>query len=166
MMPVRTRSAAATRRVAGKLALLLEDKPALIFLHGVLGSGKTTFVQGFAAGLESTGEVFVKSPTFALANTYPTLPPIHHLDLYRLEGEDMLESLGLLEMLDDGASHRLLEWPERLGRGHPLPDVQVFFPENASASRKLRIAISDPLRAQMAPDWAEQLTRAAGPRKS
>ncbi len=87
----------------------------VLLLAGDLGSGKTTFVQGIAAGLGVTDPVV--SPTFTLINEYPEgRIPLYHLDLYRLsaaEAADLyLENywLGLEFPLGIVA----IEWAERL----------------------------------------------------
>lgn len=109
---VATRSAAATRRVAGALARALAP-PCVVLLRGDLGAGKTTFVQGFVASLRGGAPLRVTSPTYALARTYETTPRVHHLDLYRLEDESVAHDLGLLEMVDDPEALVVIEWPER-----------------------------------------------------
>lgn len=89
----------------------------VVLLHGDLGAGKTTLVQGIAAGLLVMEPI--QSPTFGLVADHQgrlsdgTPVTIHHLDLYRLESPDELEDLGYDQFLDpvDGVS--LIEWPER-----------------------------------------------------
>lgn len=89
----------------------------VILLHGDLGAGKTTLVQGIAAGLGVVESI--QSPTFGLVSDHEgwvaggTPLTIHHLDLYRLESPEELEDLGYDQYLApvDGVS--LIEWPER-----------------------------------------------------
>ena len=80
-------------------------------ISGTLGAGKTVFAQGFARGLGYTGRV--TSPTFTIMNEYDNARlPIYHFDLYRLEHECELESIGYEEyFFSDGVC--LVEWPER-----------------------------------------------------
>ena len=87
----------------------------VILLHGDLGAGKTTLVQGIAEGLGIQDSV--ESPTFTLVNEYLTgRIPLYHLDLYRLEPGEV-EPLHL-ESYWDGLEMDLgivaIEWPERL----------------------------------------------------
>ncbi len=93
----------------------------VVLLHGDLGAGKTTLSQGIvAAGRPS---IAVQSPTFTLINEYPPTadrPALFHTDLYRLDGPDDLESIGLNDLLATAAGVTLIEWPERLGED--LPD--------------------------------------------
>jgi tRNA threonylcarbamoyladenosine biosynthesis protein TsaE len=78
----------ATRRLGYEFSVQLTPG-AVLLLFGDLGSGKTTFVQGLAAGLGVTGAV--ASPTFTLVNEYlEGRCPLYHLDLYRLEREEIV----------------------------------------------------------------------------
>jgi tRNA threonylcarbamoyl adenosine modification protein YjeE len=110
---VETASARRTEALAAKLARALTP-PAMILLDGELGAGKTTFARGFVRALEGGKSVVVQSPTFALARTYATTPPVHHLDLYRLDDAGALGSLGLSELFDDESAFCLIEWPRDL----------------------------------------------------
>jgi tRNA threonylcarbamoyladenosine biosynthesis protein TsaE len=79
-----------TRAAGQELAARLQAG-AIVALFGPLGVGKTVFVQGLARGL-GIPEGWAKSPTFALVRTYPSDPPLFHVDLYRLErstGEEL-----------------------------------------------------------------------------
>ncbi len=80
-------------------------------LTGDLGAGKTQFVKGFVAGLES--KVDVTSPTFVLVHEYGGgRLPVYHFDFYRVENRDALGRLGFDDYLfDDGVS--LIEWADR-----------------------------------------------------
>lgn len=89
----------------------------VVLLHGDLGAGKTTLVQGIAAGLLVMEPI--QSPTFGLVADHQgrlsdgTPVMIHHLDLYRLESPDELEDLGYDQFLDPVEGVSLIEWPER-----------------------------------------------------
>jgi tRNA threonylcarbamoyladenosine biosynthesis protein TsaE len=80
-------------------------------LTGDLGAGKTQFVKGFVAGLESKADV--TSPTFVLVHEYSDgRLPVYHFDFYRLENRDALLRLGFDEyVFGDGVS--LIEWADR-----------------------------------------------------
>ena len=105
---------------AATVALQLSP-PKIIYLHGELGAGKTTFVRGFLRSLGYAGTV--KSPTYTLIESY-LFPSIncHHLDLYRLADPYELENLGLRDLLDDNSIF-LIEWPE-MATGH-LPEADI-----------------------------------------
>ena len=85
----------------------------VVALVGPLGSGKTTFAQGIALGLEVAPDRHVASPTFALVNEHPGRVPFVHADLYRIENEAELAELGLDEAFDRAACGA--------GVGGPLP---------------------------------------------
>ncbi len=108
---VTTSSADETRALAVKLADLL-PRDTTLALHGDMGVGKTTFVQGLAQGLGVPEHV--TSPTFAIYSVYRgSGRTLVHLDAYRLENEGQLEAILLDEFL---VSPWILavEWPERV----------------------------------------------------
>ena len=85
----------------------------IIGLRGELGTGKTTFVRGFCAGIEVSQKAWVRSPTFTLINEYQGRLPVYHIDLYRIARAEEIDALNLREYLySDGVS--LIEWSERL----------------------------------------------------
>jgi len=121
-----TRSAAETQAFAAEVSAAF-GPGASYALEGDLGAGKTCFVQGLcdALGLH----VAASSPTFAIANEYRdpgTGRRLVHLDLYRLEGPQDLESIGWDDYLDSG-DPLAVEWPERAGRFLPPSFVRVRF---------------------------------------
>lgn len=111
-----------TRRVGFRLGSMLKPGDVLA-LHGDLGAGKTTFVQGIAQGWGATDEV--SSPTFVLVNVYrrPDGALIHHMDAYRIQSALEAEDLDLEEMLRSGAL--LVEWAERIQSALPQEHMEV-----------------------------------------
>ena len=84
-------------------------KPSMLLsLEGDLGAGKTTFTKGIGEGLGI--KRVIKSPTYTIVREYTDgKVPLYHIDLYRLD-EDEVEDLGLDEyFLGDGLS--VVEWP-------------------------------------------------------
>ena len=83
----------------------------VIALTGGLGSGKTQFVKGLAAGLSAATEA--TSPTFTLIHEYSGgRLPIYHLDFFRVEDRQSAERLGLDDyFFGDGVS--VIEWADR-----------------------------------------------------
>ncbi|MBX3692499.1 MAG: tRNA (adenosine(37)-N6)-threonylcarbamoyltransferase complex ATPase subunit type 1 TsaE [Dokdonella sp.] len=108
----------------------------VVYLHGELGAGKTTFARAWlgAAGVDGR----IKSPTYSLIESYPLgTTAAHHLDLYRLADPGELEWLGLADLVD-GRSFMLVEWPERGGDAVPPADLHVCL-DHAGEARDLRI---------------------------
>jgi len=111
-----TDSAEQTRALAAELAAELPPDVTLA-LHGDMGVGKTTFVQGLAQGLGVTGHV--TSPTFAIYSVYQGKPRrLVHLDAYRLENAHQIESLLLDEFLISPYC-LAIEWPEKIAAALP-----------------------------------------------
>ena len=115
-----THSSAETIEVGHKLAALLVP-PKFLILHGDLGAGKTTLVKGIAEALDAAEPDEVTSPTFTLVHEYEgtreangkrTPVRLYHLDLYRIESERQLETLGLDDLQTED-SIVLVEWGEK-----------------------------------------------------
>lgn len=86
-------------------------KKSLVLLTGDLAAGKTTFVSEFCK-LHNISQV--SSPTYAIHNHYGSATAtIDHLDLYRLEDEEKLESAGVTDILQQHSDYKFIEWPER-----------------------------------------------------
>ncbi len=116
---IETRSAEETRSIAAEWAAGL-PADATVALHGDLGSGKTTWVQGMATGFGITSPV--TSPTFTIYNVHPgTLRMLVHLDAYRLAGVAQAEDLLLEEFLVSPWC-LAIEWPEKIPTWIP-PDA-------------------------------------------
>jgi len=126
------------------------------YLHGNLGSGKTTFVRGVLRGLGVAGTV--RSPTYTLVEPYE-LPAamIYHLDLYRLSQADEVEFLGLDDVGSDGALY-LIEWPERGADQLAAPDLHIEFQHQPPGRRLVIRRCSETGR-----KWASALEAVSGP---
>jgi tRNA threonylcarbamoyladenosine biosynthesis protein TsaE len=122
----------------------------VVALHGNLGSGKTTFVQGLAKGLGI--EKHLISPTFIIMRTYEIqvknqkskvksaiqkLKMFYHVDLYRIESERDVEGLGLLEIIDDSENIVVIEWPEKIEKVLPKDRIDIFFEYVEDDRRKI-----------------------------
>lgn len=105
----------------------------VVLLIGDLGAGKTTLVKGIAAGLAAK-EDEVSSPTFTLIHEYGDPPRIYHIDLYRLDTEREIESLGLEDLWASGRLV-LIEWGERFPRLMPLPRTEITITAQDDESR-------------------------------
>ena len=114
-------------------ALPLDWDAPVALLRATLGSGKTTLARGFVSALPGAQYAEVASPSFNLANVYPTSPPVVHVDLYRL-GDGFLDA-DLDELLDAGnVSDRrvmLVEWAQYLPEAlHPSSWLELELAES------------------------------------
>ena len=136
-----TASEEETEAFAAELALQV-TAPLVILLDGDLGAGKTTFTRGFVGALPGGAGVLVQSPTFALARTYATTPPVHHLDLYRLDSgvERALEELGIIDMLSDDNAFALVEWPRDLSLAGARV-ARVTFTDKGVGGRMIKVEL-------------------------
>lgn len=110
-LEVVSRSPGETRAVGAAIAALIAPGD-VVLLIGELGSGKTVLTKGLVAALG--GGEMTTSPTFTLLHTYPTTPPVAHVDCYRLAPGDDLADLALDEALEDGCV--VVEWGEHARR--------------------------------------------------
>jgi tRNA threonylcarbamoyladenosine biosynthesis protein TsaE len=111
---------------------------AVIALHGNLGSGKTTFVQGFAKGLGIEKNII--SPTFIIMRTYIAGDKnFYHVDLYRIESDKDVEGLGLLELIRDPQNIVVIEWPDKIEHLLPENRVDIYFEYLGDDKRKITI---------------------------
>ncbi|MCP4373731.1 MAG: tRNA (adenosine(37)-N6)-threonylcarbamoyltransferase complex ATPase subunit type 1 TsaE [Deltaproteobacteria bacterium] len=110
----------------------------IIALTGDLGSGKTSFVQGLAKGLDVSEKYYITSPTFTLINEYPGRCRLFHVDLYRIEDLLELEELGFYEILDSD-SVTAIEWADRLMDDFPSDYIDMKFKILNDESRMINI---------------------------
>lgn len=114
-------------------------KQGVLLLHGDLGSGKTTFTQGFAEGLGITERLL--SPTFIIVRRYelPSAGLLYHLDLYRVQHASQLAELGLDEMSTDTDSYIVVEWPEKMEKIPDRESLDIYFTVLADGNHEIRI---------------------------
>lgn len=109
-----------TEKAGADLAKKMESDsslPRFIAFYGDLGSGKTAFIRGFASAVSPASAV--RSPTFTIVNEYRGgKTPLFHFDMYRIESEDDLYSIGFYDYLSKGIC--LCEWSENIEDS--LPD--------------------------------------------
>jgi len=139
-----THSGADTIEVGRKLAAMLRP-PQLLLLRGELGTGKTTLVKGIAQALDAADPDEVTSPTFTLVHEYEGTrcgKPVKliHLDVYRIEGERQLETLGLDELLTDDALV-LVEWGEKFKSVVKRSTGEIAITSMGGDARKITVTL-------------------------
>lgn len=137
----KTRSVGGTLAIAQTIAEIL-TAPRVVVLRGDLGAGKTTLVKGWVEALGLGAAEEVTSPTFTLVHEYgkPTSKTkVYHLDLYRLETERELATLGLEEMAEEPGAILLIEWGEKFSSVMERADAEVAMAHLVGDERSLHI---------------------------
>jgi tRNA threonylcarbamoyladenosine biosynthesis protein TsaE len=145
-----------TRKLGERLGTCLPTG-SVVALVGQLGSGKTVFAQGLAAGLGVAPDEYVSSPSFALVNQYRGRVPIFHVDTYRLQSEPEMVALGYEEYFDPSGV-TIIEWADKVRGLLPEQHVIVEFKIIGHTSRELDVtlvglwdaAVSSRIRAALA----------------
>lgn len=146
-MEVVTANAEETRALGERLARHLRPGDVLL-LQGDLGTGKTTLTQGIARGLGIAD--YVQSPTFILVAEYDgraadgTPLRLYHLDLYRLEGNDDLASIGFGDYLEPSDGVSVVEWPERAADELPAAYLLVRIAHAGEDRRRISVQSRPP----------------------
>jgi tRNA threonylcarbamoyladenosine biosynthesis protein TsaE len=141
-----TTSGADTVELGRKLARLLKP-PQLLLLRGDLGTGKTTLVKGIAEALDAAEADEVTSPTFTLLHEYDGTQDgkpvkLYHLDVYRLEGERQLETLGLDELLTPDALV-LVEWGDKFKSIRKRATGEIAIVSTGGDARKITVTLKE-----------------------
>jgi len=149
-----SRSADQTRRVGMRLGAFLQTGD-LVCLVGELGSGKTTFMQGVAAGWGSLDSV--SSPSFVLVNVYRGAREqrLFHLDAYRLKGPAEAEELDVDAMLEHGPL--VVEWAERIKAALPAEHLWVSLRWIDVSQRDMVFAARGPRYQQVLSSFRKQI---------
>ena len=112
----------------------------VVCLWGDLGSGKTTFTQGFAKGLGISGRLL--SPTYIIVRRYK-LPAatgyLYHADFYRINSPEDMDAFGISETLAESGSITIIEWPERMGTLLPKIRLDIRFRVMPDGEHEIRI---------------------------
>ncbi len=121
----------------------------VICLEGPLGSGKTCFVRGLAAGL-GLDPAAVCSPSFVICRQYADHAPLIlvHVDAFRLGGPQDLESIGWDELLEAGGNVVAVEWPSRIREALPPSRIEVVMEHAAPSSRSIALTAPAELEAE------------------
>ena len=128
MPTYRTATEAETIALGERLARELPAR-GVVLLIGNLGAGKTTLAKGIAKGRGAADADDVSSPTFTLIHEYGGTgdghsPLVYHIDLYRLDEERQVATLGLEELFEKDALV-LIEWGERFGSLMPRERTEI-----------------------------------------
>src|SRR5436305_15037818 len=138
MKTFQTHSAEETTELGRRLSA--ELKPgSIVLLRGDLGAGKTTLVKGIAEGFQAASHDDVTSPTFTLIHEYRgPVVTLYHIDLYRIDTQRELETLGLDDLMTD-SSVLLIEWGEKFARFQRERDVEIAIGRISENSRKIEV---------------------------
>ncbi|MEK7605263.1 MAG: tRNA (adenosine(37)-N6)-threonylcarbamoyltransferase complex ATPase subunit type 1 TsaE [Patescibacteria group bacterium] len=137
---ITTHSTEETYAYAKKISETLKPGD-IITLQGDLGSGKTTFTQGLGKALGITRPI--TSPTFLFIKSYSiekgVIKKLYHVDLYRIEKEEDIKGLGLMEMLSDSEAITVIEWPEKMGSLLPQRRIALEFEYVDENTRRIEV---------------------------
>ena len=116
-----------TVEIAKKFSKILK-KGDIVFFHGEIGVGKTTFIRHLINNFQKKKDLKlteVTSPTFNLVNEYDVGDfLIQHYDLFRLKNINETKNIGLLENYKEILT--LVEWPERIEK-KPINTIDLIF---------------------------------------
>lgn len=152
-----TNSAEETINAGREIAELLSP-PKFLILSGDLGAGKTTLVKGIAEALDAADADEVTSPTFTLIHEYEGTRDgepvkLYHLDLYRIEGERQLDTLGLDDLMGPDCIV-LVEWGEKFQSVMNRSNGEIRMASTGGDSRRITLSLKE--------DHVEPVTRAKG----
>jgi tRNA threonylcarbamoyladenosine biosynthesis protein TsaE len=116
-----------------------------VYLHGDLGTGKTTLTRAMLHAAGYPGHV--KSPTYTLAEPYVVMlnakqVEIIHFDLYRMGSAEEFLDAGFREHFNEN-SICIIEWPEKGDPVLPAPDIAIFLNTEGSGRDVELQALSD-----------------------
>ncbi len=141
---IKTESESETKNEGLKLSRELAKikGPAVILCRGDLGTGKTTFIQGFAKGLGVKGKV--KSPSFTLMKEYKIkkagFRKLYHIDCYRVNSSREVKSLiGREEILEKPQNIVIIEWGERADGAINKKTADIYFQTEGESKRTIKI---------------------------
>jgi tRNA threonylcarbamoyladenosine biosynthesis protein TsaE len=130
-------SAEETIAIGGRIARMLRDAH-IVLLHGDLGAGKTTMVKGIAEAFHAAEQEDVTSPTFTLVHEYRGPErTLYHVDLYRIDTERELATLGLDDLSNEEGNILLIEWGEKFERLLKLRDIEIVIQRSGENSREI-----------------------------
>ena len=132
-------SAEETEKIGAEFAKLLRPSD-FVAMFGDLGAGKTAFVRGAMKVLAPNAPV--QSPTYTIVNEYPAKIPVYHFDMYRIDDEDSLYSIGYYDYLENGGIC-FAEWCEKIEPYLPERYYTVTIRKSPENPDKRMIVISE-----------------------
>jgi tRNA threonylcarbamoyladenosine biosynthesis protein TsaE len=138
-----THSADETIGIGRQIAPLIRDAR-IVLLRGDLGAGKTTLVKGIAEAFSAAAQEDVTSPTFTLVHEYRGPErTLYHIDLYRIETERELYTLGLDDHINEDGNILLIEWGEKFERLNRERDAEIVIERLGQDDRRLTLHTRD-----------------------
>ena len=125
--------------------------PVLLFLRGDLRAGKTTLVKGIAQALDAADPDEVTSPTFTLVHEYDGKRlvdgkekevKLYHIDLYRIEDERQLETIGFDELAAEDAI-LLVEWGEKFSSVVKRSNGEILIKHAGGDTRNITFTVKE-----------------------
>ena len=129
-----------TKKLSKKISKIIKAGD-VIFLHGEIGVGKTTFTRFLINHLEVENKIKksdVLSPTFNIAYDYDIGKiKVYHYDLYRIKSNKEILELGMFDVSKDHI--KIVEWPEII-EIKPKDRIDILLQYSKLAnSRKVKI---------------------------
>ena len=136
-----TSSAEETVAAGRELAAVLQ-RGQMIVLRGNLGAGKTTLMKGIAEGFRAAPKENVTSPTFNLVHEYrgPDVT-IFHIDLYRIDTERELMTLGIDDLRSEPGAILLIEWGEKFPEIESQSDGEIVCEILGETQRRVSVRV-------------------------
>lgn len=133
-----------TKEIGKRLAqeVLKGKKPKVIALIGELGSGKTTFIKGFASGLKIKRKII--SPSFLIFREYSFFYrkrkyKFYHWDLYRVSSKKEILNLGFKEIIKNPKNIVAIEWADKIKGILPKNSLKIYFSFKNLKEREIKI---------------------------
>lgn len=135
MSDIITYDAEATRKLGYLLGQRAQEGDVIV-CAGALGAGKTTLIQGFAAGLGVDEGQYVRSPTFTLMQIYRGRHTLYHFDFYRLAHADEVWDIGFEDCLEAGGVV-VMEWGDKFPSVLPTAHTEIRFEIISADQRRI-----------------------------
>lgn len=139
-----TKSAFQTKKFGKALAENLRGR--VLALEGELGSGKTTFLQGFAKGLGIKAKIL--SPTFTIIKKFQIpknkakhlkFKTFYHIDCYRIKCPNDILDLGFKEIVFNSKNVVAVEWADKVKKILPKNIIWLKFELINEKARKITL---------------------------